>query len=102
MKKFPKITSTQSVANLIEEMNDVMGEGKKIPDEQAKIEQLWFLLDGGQDIMSQLVTDDLDEGIIQSKFASSDSKYTYEFVEYMNKYIKENSTDDATDDANII
>ncbi len=94
MKKFPKITSTQSVANLIEEMNDVMGEGKKIPDEQAKIEQLWFLLDG-QDIMSQLVTDDLDEGIIQSKFASSDSKYMYEFVEYMNEYIKENSTDDC-------
>jgi predicted RND superfamily exporter protein len=46
MKEYPEIASTQSVADLIEEMNDVMGEGKKIPDEQAKIEQLWFLLDG--------------------------------------------------------
>jgi len=94
MKEYPEIASTQSVANLIEEMNDVMGEGKKIPDEQAKIEQLWFLLDG-QDIMSQLVTDDLDEGIIQSKFASSDSKDMDEFVLYMNEYIKENSTDNC-------
>ena len=94
MKEYPDITSTQSVADLIEEMNDVMGEGKKIPDEQAKIEQLWFLLEG-QDIMSQLVTDDLDEGIIQSKFASADSEDMEEFVIYMNEYIKENSTDDC-------
>ena len=91
MKEFPDIKSTQSVADLIEEMNDVMGEGKKIPDKQDKIEQLWFLLDG-QDVMSQLVTDDLDEGIIQSKFASADSKDMDKFVNYMNKYIKENST----------
>ena len=94
MKEYPDITSTQSVADLIEEMNDVMGEGKKIPEEQAKIEQLWFLLEG-QDIMSQLVTYDLDEGIIQSKFASSDSKDMEEFVVYMNEYIKENSTDNC-------
>lgn len=94
MKKFPKITSTQSVADLIEEMNDVMGEGKRIPDEQDKIEQLWFLLDG-QDVMSQLVTDDLNEGIIQSKFASADSEDMEEFVAYMNEYIKETSTDDC-------
>jgi hypothetical protein len=94
MKAFPSISSTQSVADLIQEMNDVMGEGKKIPDEQDKIEQLWFLLDG-QDIMSQLVTDDLDEGIIQSKFASADSKDMEEFVDYMNVYIEENSTEDC-------
>jgi predicted RND superfamily exporter protein len=94
MEEYPEIASTQSVADLIEEMNDVMGEGKKIPDEQAKIEQLWFLLDG-QDIMSQLVTYDLDEGIILSKFASAKSEDAEEFVVYMNKYIKENSTDDC-------
>ncbi|MFA5817742.1 MAG: efflux RND transporter permease subunit [Bacteroidales bacterium] len=91
MKQFPDITTTQSVADLIEEMNNVMGEGKKIPDEKAKIEQLWFLLDG-QDIMPQLVTDNLDEGIIQSKFASVESKSMSDFVKFMDKFIKENST----------
>lgn len=94
MKKYPDITFTQSVADLIEEMNDVMGEGKKIPDEKNKIEQLWFLLDG-QDIMSQLVTDELDEGIIQSKFTSAYSEDAEKFVLYMNEYIKENTTDEC-------
>lgn len=94
MKKSPDISTTQSVADLIEEMNDVMGEGKIIPNDKAKIENLWFLLDG-QDIMTQLVTDDLDEGIIQSKFASSDSKDMEEFVKYMDKFIKANSTKDC-------
>lgn len=91
MKQFPDISTTQSVADLIEEMNDVMGEGKKIPDQKAKIEQLWFLLDG-QDIMPQLVTDNLDEGIIQSKFASVDSKSMNEFGKYMDDFVKANST----------
>ncbi len=94
MKKYPDISTTQSVADLIEEMNDVMGEGKKIPDERAKIENLWFLLDG-QDVMDQLVTKKLDEGIIQSKFASADSKDMKDFVTYMNKFIKENSSNDC-------
>ncbi len=95
MKESPYIETTQSVANLVEEMNNAMGEGKKIPDNKAKIEQLWFLLDG-QDIMSQLVTDDLDEGIIQSKFASADSKAMEEFVVYMDNYVKANSTEECT------
>lgn len=94
MKKFPDITTAQSVADLIEEMNNVMGEGKKIPDEKAKIEQLWFLLDG-QDIMPQLVTATRDEGIIQSKFASVESKSMNNFVKYMDKFIKENSTNNC-------
>ena len=94
MKNYPDISTTNSVADLIEQMNDVMGEGKKIPDEQAKIEQLWFLLDG-QDIMPQLVSDDLDKGIIQSRFKSYDSKEMKAFVDYMDKFIQQNSRDDC-------
>ncbi len=94
MKEFSAIDGTQSIADLVEEMNDVMGEGKKIPDERAKIENLWFLLDG-QDIMPQLVSDELDRAIIQSKFASTDSKVLNDFVEYMNDYVDKNSTEDC-------
>lgn len=94
MKKSPDISSTQSVAGLVKEMNNAMGEGKIIPSSKDKIEQLWFLLDG-QDIMSQLVTPDLDEAIIQSKFASFDSKAIEDFVKYMNDYIAKNSTEDC-------
>jgi predicted RND superfamily exporter protein len=91
MKEDPNIFIAQSVADLVEQMNDAMGEGKTIPDEKAKIEQLWFLLDG-QDIMPQLVSDELDKGIIQSKFASIETEEIESFTLKMNQYILENST----------
>ncbi|MGC9375537.1 MAG: efflux RND transporter permease subunit [Bacteroidales bacterium] len=93
MKEDPNIGMTQSVADLVEQMNDAMGEGKMIPDDKAKIEQLWFLLDG-QDVMTQLVSEDLDKGIIQSRFASVDSKNIDEFTSKMNKFIQENNSED--------
>jgi len=89
MKEDPNIEITQSVADLIEQMNDAMGEGEKIPDDKAKIEQLWFLLDG-QEVMPQLVNDNLSKGIIQSKFASVDSKELEVFTAKMNRFIEEN------------
>ena len=92
MKEDPNIDITQSVADLIEQMNDAMGEGKKIPSEKAKIEQLWFLLDG-QDVMPQLVNNDLTKGVIQSKFASVDTKNIEAFTEKMNRFIEENQTE---------
>ena len=88
------INTTQSVADLIEEMNNAMGESKKIPDDKAKIEQLWFLLDG-QDIMPQLVSDELDKGIIQSKFASATTSDIENFDEKMKKFIAENSNENC-------
>jgi hypothetical protein len=94
MKTDPNITVTQSVAGLIEQMNDAMGEGKRIPNEKAKVEQLWFLLDG-QDIMPQLVSDELDKGIIQSKFASVESREMEVFTVKMNQFITENSTENC-------
>jgi hypothetical protein len=93
MKEDPNIAITQSVADLIEQMNDAMGEGKTIPDDKSKIEQLWFLLNG-QDVMPQLVTNELNKGIIQSKFASVDSKKIDDFSEKMNHFIQENSSPD--------
>ncbi len=94
MKDFSAIDRTQSIADLVEEMNDVMGEGKKIPDSKSKIENLWFLLDG-QDIMPQLVSDELDRAIIQSKFASTDSKVLNDFVIYMDDFVNKNSTEEC-------
>jgi len=94
MKEFPAIDRTQSIADLVEEMNDVMGEGKKIPEKRAKIENLWFLLDG-QDIMPQLVSDELDKAIIQSKFASTDSKVMNDFIVHMDDFVAENSTEEC-------
>jgi len=94
MKQDPNISITQSVADLIEQMNDAMLEGKKIPDDRTKIEQLWFLLDG-QDVMPQLVSGDLDRGIIQSKFASVENNEIEEFTKKMQEFIQENSSENC-------
>lgn len=94
MKEDPYISVTQSVANLIEQMNDAMGEGKKIPDDKAKIEQLWFLLDG-QEVMPQLVNSELTKGIVQSKYASINSHDFNTFTVRMNHFIAENQTEDC-------
>ncbi|MBN1182604.1 MAG: RND family transporter [Bacteroidales bacterium] len=91
MESDPNISMAQSVADLVEQMNDAMQEGEKIPDEKAKIEQLWFLLDG-QDIMAQLVSVDLDTGIIQSKFASIETEAIDNFTKNMNQFIKDNTS----------
>jgi len=91
MQKNQYIKQTQSVADLIEEMNNAMGEGKKIPNEKAKIEQLWFLLQG-QEIMTQLVNDDLTEGIIQGNMASSDINVQSQFIQDLNNFVSKYKT----------
>lgn len=90
LKDDPNVSVAQSVADLIEQMNDAMGKGRRIPNDKAKIEQLWFLLEG-QEVMPQLVNDDLTKGVIQSKFASVDSKDIEAFTEKMNHFMEENS-----------
>lgn len=82
------ISSTTSVADLVAQMNDAMGEGKKIPSDRAKVEQLWFLLEG-QEIMGKLVSENLDEAIIQTRFASTSTKDTKLFLDSVNRYIKQ-------------
>ena len=95
MKKNPGVFSAQSVADLIVEINAALGEGRQIPDEQDKIEQLWFLLEGNES-MTKFVSEDLDEAIIISRFLSGENNDKIEFGKYMNKFIEENSKETCT------
>jgi predicted RND superfamily exporter protein len=88
LKTFPFISQPQSVADLIEQLNEVMGLGKKIPSNAQKIRQLWFLLDG-QDVMTQLVSHDLTKAVIQARFSSGNSSDMHAFVDAMNHYLKD-------------
>ncbi len=92
MESFPYIPHSQSVVDLIKQMNETMGEGRIIPDNRAKIEQLWFLL-SGQDIMEQLVNFELTEGVIQGSVASTDlqvlREIEYNFREFTEKHRSE-------------
>ena len=91
MKESPFVPTTSSIADLIMQLNFVMGNERSIPDDQAQIEQLWFMLDGN-DLLRQFVNDDLSKGIIISKFTSPDIKQKKAFVGKMKEFIKSNST----------
>jgi len=94
MQKSPDILTTQSIADIICQLNNAMGEGEQIPDSRDKIEQLWFFLDGNE-MLQQLITDNLDKGLIISKFISPENDAKIEFTKYMKEFIANNSAEDC-------
>jgi predicted RND superfamily exporter protein len=95
MKKSPGVVGTQSVAGLISDINGAFGEGNKIPEEKEMIEQLWFLLDGNENL-GRFVSEDLDEAIIISRFILHENDEKIAFKEYMTDFINKNSTPECT------
>jgi predicted RND superfamily exporter protein len=95
MKKSPGVVGTQSVAGLISDINGAFGEGNKIPEEKEMIEQLWFLLDGNENL-GKFVSEDLDEAIIISRFILHENDEKIAFKEYMTDFINKNSTPECT------
>jgi predicted RND superfamily exporter protein len=94
MEQSPDIYTTQSVADLIAQLNMAVSGNTGIPDEADKIEQLWFFLEGNEAIQ-RFVNEDLTEGIIISKFKSPDIESKQAFADYMNVFIQENSRKDC-------
>lgn len=87
LKTQDNVHNPQSVADLIEEMNDVMDEGRMIPDSRDKVSNLWFLLEG-EDIMSQLVNPEKTEAVIQATLGSVDTKRGRKLIKSIDDYIK--------------
>ncbi len=92
LKSLPNVHHPQSVADLIEEMDDLMGEGKTIPDSRAKVANLWFLLEG-EDIMSQLVNGDKTEAVIQATIGKNSVHEVKSMIGKIEDYIRQNNTD---------
>lgn len=86
LKATGKVSHTQSVADMIKEMNEIMGEGKQIPTEEDKIFNLWFLLEG-QEIMTQFVSPELDEALLQGTVCTSEMDELNSLIDTLNKYI---------------
>jgi len=86
------VHNIQSVADLIEEMSYVIGEGRKIPDTRAKVTNLWFLLEG-EEIMAQLVNSEYTEAVIQATLGSGLKIHKVKrLVEALDGYIKEKNS----------
>ena len=77
----------QSIIDLIEEMNDAMGEGKRIPDTREKISNLYFLLEG-EETLKQLINEDKTEGLIQAMTPGAYNKESEFVIKKIQEYIK--------------
>jgi predicted RND superfamily exporter protein len=89
MKQSDAIVHAQSVVDLIEKMNELMDDGKRIPDSKLKVQQLWLLLEG-QDAMEQLVNFEKDEGMINATFNEGDVDAMKLFTEDFQRYVDVN------------
>lgn len=90
MKQSKDIMATQSVADLLVQLTEGLGEGSALPESKEMIEQLWFLIEGNE-MLARFVSEDLTQGVIISKFISPDNKSKVAFSKYMNAFIEENS-----------
>ena len=93
MIKSPLIGSTQSVADVVRELNKKISGENKIPDDEGAIGQLWFLLDQ-QESISHLVNPDLDQALIIAKFQDIGDHSTIELNEYMQDYFNSHQSED--------
>lgn len=74
------VSNSHSIVDYIEEMNDLMGEGKRIPDTKEKVQNLLFLIEG-EDVIEQIVNQEKTEALIQATIPNL-------HIEEMNKLIK--------------
>ncbi len=93
MKKSPLIGSTQSIADIIRNLNFIIQGQNQVPDDESSIGQLWFML-GDQENLSHLVTEDLDQALIIAKFQDQGATSTIDLRNYMQSYFNENSLED--------
>lgn len=90
MKQSPDIASAQSIADFVLAINSAFGTGNFIPEDKETIEQLWFLLDGNENLQ-KFITPGFDEAVIISKFISSDNQSVKVFAAHMQKFINEHA-----------
>ena len=96
LESYEDIDHAHSVADLIEEMSFIIGEGHKIPESRDKVSNLWFLLEG-EEIMAQLANTARSEAIIQATLSSSlQTDRVKVIVNSINEYLKSKSTDEYT------
>ena len=89
------VNNAQSIADVVARLNQAMGGENRIPGDEGKIAQLWFLI-GQQPNINQLVTEDLDAGVIIAKFNEKRGSDFKGFKKFMSDYLKNHQSKDYT------
>lgn len=87
LKGISYISNSHSIVDYIEEMNDLMGEGEKIPDSKEKVQNLLFLLEG-EDVIEQLINHDKTEALIQATIPNLNIEEMNQLIKLISDYIE--------------
>ena len=93
LKSLPDVHSPQSIADLICEMNDVMNDSYCIPETREGVANLWFFLEGNE-ILPQLINSHNNEGLIQAKLGTVNTKKANLITGQIDRFISENINSD--------
>ncbi len=80
LRSRPELHNVYSVVELIEAMNDAMVDERAIPESEAQVTNLWFLLEG-EESLYQLVNETTDEAVIQATMGSMNSRVMSELIQ---------------------
>ena len=92
MEKFlnslPYVSNSQSIADLICEMNKVMNGRYTVPETPEGVANLWFFIEG-KEILKQFVNEKRTEGIIQAQIGTTETGERIKIVDAVNRYISQ-------------
>jgi len=89
LEQLPFVSNTQSLADLICQMNDVINGHNTIPETKEEVANLLFLLEG-EEVLEQMVNEEYSEGIIHATFGTDDNKILKNTISNINTYIQQN------------
>jgi len=86
LNSIENVSKAQSAADYICEMNRVMNGHYTIPETKQGVSNLYFFIEN-EPIISQMVTSDFKEGLIQARIYTLDTKKIIQLVDSVDKYI---------------
>jgi predicted RND superfamily exporter protein len=83
--------NVSSIVEIVEQMNDAMGDGLEIPDSRAKVDNLWFLFEG-EEQLDRMVSPDAREAVISATLEKLNSRELDGFVRNIGRYASASSS----------
>jgi predicted RND superfamily exporter protein len=87
LRSRPELHNVYSVVELVEAMNDAMVDERAIPESEAQVANLWFLLEG-EESLYQLVNETADEAVIQATMESMNTGVMSELIQVIRSRIE--------------
>lgn len=87
LETLPEVSKPGSMGSIMAEMNEVMNDRYRVPEEQQGVSNLWFLIED-EDQIDQVVTPDAGLGLIQAKMGTWHTGTLVASVDSINRYLE--------------